>query len=107
MITINIRKLSKMMEDSGIALAHAHEDVQKDVDSSTVNADHQRTLAVARTVDNMLFNTFLIQSRETMSAGVEFLVTELMNVPADKDTEAIHIYLHKARSIKELLQMRM
>lgn len=107
MITLNVRKLSKMMEDSGLALAHAHEAVQKDVATSTVNADHQMTLTVARTVDNMLFNTFLIQSRETMSAGVEYLVTELTNVPADKDTEAIHTYLHKARSIKELLQMGM
>lgn len=107
MITLNIRKLSEMMQANGVSLAHAQEAVAKDIKASTVNADHQKTLAAVRTVDNMLFNAFLIQSRETMSAGVEYLVTELANVPADNDSEAIHIYLHKARSIRDLLQMGM
>jgi hypothetical protein len=107
MITLNIYKLRKMMEDSGLSLVHAHEAVRKDVEAARVNPDHQLTLEAVRAVDDMFFNVFLIQSRETMSAGVEYLVTELTKIPADNEPEAIHIYLSKARAIKDLLQLGM
>lgn len=104
MITLNTRKLSEMMEASGAAIVNAVEAVRKDVDNCRVDADHQKQLKAVRETDDMFINVFLIERQETMEAAIEYLLEELLEIPANEDDEAVHVHLHKARAIKELLQ---
>lgn len=104
MITLNTRKLSEMMEASGAAIINAVEAVRKDVDNCKVDPDHQKALKAVRETDDMFINVFLIERQETMEAAVEYLLEELLEIPANEDAEAVHVHLHKARAIKELLQ---
>lgn len=104
MITLNVRKLSEMMEASGAKIIHAHEAIRKDVESCVVDAKHQAELRAVSEVDDMFINVFLINKRETMEAAVEYLLAELLEIPANEDDEAVYVHLHKARVVKELLQ---
>jgi hypothetical protein len=104
MITLNTRKLSEMMDGSGPALVQAIEAVRNDVDNCRVDAEHQKALKAARETDDMFINAYLIERQETMEAAVEYLLEELLEIPANEDDEAVHVHLHKARAIKELLQ---
>lgn len=107
MITLNVRKLSEMMEASGAAIIHAHEAIRKDVESCVVNAKHQMELAAVREVDDMLLEVFLINNRETMQAAVEFLVDGLTDVPNPENAQDVYVYFEKAKAIKDILQTGM
>jgi hypothetical protein len=104
MITLDTRKLSEMMEASGPALVKAINDVRDDVGKSRVDAQHQKALHAVRETDDMFINTYLIERQESHQAAIEYLLEELLQVPADEDDSAVYTYIHKARAIKELLQ---
>lgn len=107
MITLNTRKLSEMMEASGLALVRAIEEVRKDVDNCKVDADHQMQLQAVREVDDMLLAVFLINNQETMQSAIEFLIEGLMEVPDSKDVVATYVYLQRAQAVKDILQTGM
>ena len=108
MITLNTRKLSKLMEANGLALVHAIEAVRKDVDNCKVDADHQMQLKAVREVDDMLLNVFLINNQETMQAAIEFLLDGLlMDIPDPKDAAAVYVFTKRAQAIKDILQTGM
>jgi hypothetical protein len=104
MITLNTRKLTEMMEANGPALVNAVDAVRDDVANCRVDAEHQKALKAIRASDSMLTEAYLIEQHETMEAAIEHLLEALLEVPENEDAEAIHVYLHKAREIKKLLQ---
>lgn len=104
MITLNTRKLSELADASGAAVCAAVLAVRDDVDNCRVDAQHQKDLKAVRETDDLLINTVLINNHETMESTVEFLLGELLDTPADEDPETVYAYLHKVRTIKQLLQ---